>query len=450
MTLRTSVIARLIVMGILMTLLLIPLAMIESVVTERAGRRSEVAQSVSTTWGGAQTIAGPVLVVPYRCTTTDLHGRQTQTINRTTFLPEILDVQGVADTEIRARTLFKVVVYKARLKLSGRFARPDMSGVARAGSEPLWNEATVNIGVTDPRGIARGMTLKWNGQDIALAPGIRDAALFETGVHASARFSADGPAATIPFALDLDLNGTRDFRLLPAGSETSLQLTSTWPHPGFTGAALPDSRTVTDQGFSASWHVPYFGRGFPPAWTDASLDRDRLKTQAEAASFGVSFVQPVDIYQQSERAVKYAALFIVLTFVVFFLSEVLRARLLHPVQYVFVGFAICVFYLLLVSISEHVGFDRAYAVAATATTLLIGTYSAFVLGGTKEGVFIGAAVAALYSFLYMLLRLEEYALLAGSIGLFAMLALLMLATRRVNWYELRLGAPDTRDALSGD
>jgi inner membrane protein len=447
MNLRTSVVARLVVMGILMLFLLIPLGMVQSVVTERAGRRNEVVDEVSGTWGGAQTLAGPVLVVPYRCTRTDASGRQIQTIDRASFLPDALDVQGVADTDVRRRSLFKVVVYKARLRVSGRFARPDVAGLMRPGSEPLWTESTLNIGVTDPRGIARRITLNWNGQEIAFAPGITDTGLFATGLHAPAQFSSEGPQAPIPFSLDLDLNGTRDLRLLPAGSDTSLQLTSRWPHPGFTGAPLPESRSVSDQGFSAAWHVPYFGRGFPAAWTDAGLDRDKLKSLANAASFGVSFVQPVDIYQQAERAVKYASLFIVLTFVVFFLCEVLRGRLLHPVQYVFIGFAICVFYLLLLSISEHVGFDIAYGCAAIATTLLIGTYSVFALGGAREGVFLGTAIAALYGFLYMLLRLEDYALLAGSVGLFAMLAVLMLATRRVNWYELRLGvaaAPESR------
>src|SRR6266542_3271261 len=447
MNLRTSVVARLVVMGFLMVLLLIPLGMVQSVVSERAGRRNEVAADMSATWGAAQTIAGPVLVVPYRCTTTDANGKSIQTINRASFLPEVLDVQGVADTDVRKRTLFKVVVYKARLKVSGRFARPDMAGLTRAGTEPLWNEASVNIGITDPRGVARRITLTWNGRDIAFAPGVTDTGLFAAGLHAPAQFSPAGPDTAIPFALDLDLNGTRDLRLLPAGSETSLQLTSSWPHPGFAGAPLPDTRAVSDEGFSATWRVPYFGRGFPAAWTDVGIDREKLKNQADAAAFGVSFVQPVDIYQQAERAVKYASLFIVLTFVVFFLCEVLRARLLHPVQYVFVGFAICVFYLLLLSISEHVGFDVAYAVAATATTLLIGTYSVFALGGAREGVLLGTAVAALYGFLYLLLRLEDYALLAGSIGLFAMLAVLMLATRRVNWYELRLGAADSADTL---
>jgi inner membrane protein len=447
MNLRTSVVVRLVVMGILMMLLLIPLGMVQSVVTERAGRRNEVAQDVSATWGAAQTIAGPVLVVPYRTTTTDFSGKQTQTIGRASFLPDALDVQGSAPAETRKRGIFKVIVYKAHLTMTGRFARPEVTGLLRANSEPLWSEATVNIGFTDPRGIARRLTLKWNGQDVAFAPGVIDTGLFASGLHAPAPFSIAGPAGPIPFSLDIDLNGTRDLRLLPAGSETSLQLTSDWAHPSFIGAPLPDPRSVSDQGFRASWRVPYFGRGFPAAWTDGTLDREKLKGQADASAFGVSFVQPVDLYQQTERSVKYAALFIVLTFVVFFLCEVMRSRLLHPVQYVFVGFAICVFYLLLLSISEHLGFDIAYGCAAAATTLLIGTYSVFALRGGKEGSIVGTAVAVLYGYLYLLLRLEDAALLAGSVGLFAMLALLMLATRRVNWYELRLGSSESPNAL---
>jgi inner membrane protein len=444
--LRTSVVARLVVMGTLMVLLLIPLGMVQSVVTERAGRRNEVAQDVSATWGGAQTISGPVLVVPYRTTTTESNGKQTQSIGYASFLPDSLDVQGNAPAETRKRGIFKVIVYKAHLTMTGRFARPQTAGLLRANSEPLWTEATINIGFTDPRGIARRLTLKWNGQDVPFAPGVIDTGLFANGLHAPAQFSIAGPAGPVPFALDIDLNGTRDLRVLPAGSETSLQLTSDWPHPSFVGAPLPDPRAVTDQGFTASWRVPYFGRGFPAAWTEG-IDREKLKCQADAAAFGVSFVQPVDIYQQTERSVKYASLFIVLTFVVFFMCEVMRSRLLHPVQYVFVGFAICVFYLLLLSLSEHLGFDVAYASAATATTLLIGTYSVFALRGAKEGAIVGTAVAALYGYLYLLLRLEDAALLAGSIGLFVMLALLMLATRKVNWYELRLGAAPSPTAL---
>ena len=184
--------------------------------------------------------------------------------------------------------------------------------------------------------------------------------------------------------------------------------------------------------------------GFAPAWTDVGLDCDKLKAQADAAAFGVSLIQPVDIYQQSERAIKYASLFIVLTFALFFLCEIVRSRLLHPIQYLFVGFAMSVFYLLLVSISEHLGFDIAYACASVSTISLIALYSGYALGSTRDGALLGAALSALYGFLYLLLRLEDYALLAGSLGLFLMLALLMLATRRVNWYELRIGDETAR------
>jgi inner membrane protein len=437
MNLRTSVIARLLVMALILIGLLIPLTMVQSVVSERAARRDSVAEEMSGTWGGAQTIAGPVLIVPYRCSITDNDGRTRQIPGRATFLPEALDVQGVLEPELRKRTLFKVVVYKAHLKISGRFSRPDLSSVTRTTVEPLWSEAVVSIGISDPRGIARRAALKWNGVDIPLEPGAIDTGLFPSGLHVPVDLTSALAGSSIPFALDLDVNGNRDLRILPVGSETSTQLTSSWPHPSFVGG--PDPRTVNADGFTAVWRVPYFGRGFSRVWTDAGLDRDKMKRQADASAFGVSLVQPVDIYQQAERAVKYASLFIVMTFVVFFLFEVVRARLLHPVQYVFIGFAMCIFYLLLVSISEHVGFDAAYAGAATVTILLIASYSVFVLGGFWEGTLIGTALGAVYGFLYLLLRLEDYALLAGSIGLFAMLALVMLLTRRVNWYELKLG-----------
>jgi inner membrane protein len=441
MNLRQSVIARLLVMGLILIGLLIPLAMVQSVVSERSKRRNSVAEEISGTWAGPQTIAGPMLIVPYRCSITDNEGKTRQATWRATFLPEALDVQGVLEPEMRNRTLFKVVVYRGHLKISGRFTRPELSSVTRSTVEPLWNEAVVSIGIADPRGIARRASLKWNGVDMPLEPGAIDTGLSPSGLHVAVDLTNALAGSSIPFALDLDVNGHRDLRILPVGGETAMQLTSSWPHPSFVGA-LPDPRTVTKDGFTAGWRVPYSGGALSRAWTDGGPDRDKMKSQATASAFGVSLVQPIDIYQQAERAVKYASLFIVMTFVVFFLFEVVRARLLHPVQYVFIGFAMCMFYLLLVSISEHLGFDAAYAGAATVTILLIASYSVFVLGGFWEGTLIGTALGAVYGFLYLLLRLEDYALLAGSIGLFAMLALVMLLTRRVNWYDLKLGAAD--------
>jgi len=434
---RTSALARLIVMGALLVALLIPLNMVQSVVSERASRRGSVVDEIAATWGGVQTIGGPVLTVPFRYIENEAEGKSR--VAQAFFLPEAFDVKGTMEPQVLVRGLFKVVVYKARLALSGRFVRPDFTGI-RPAAQPLWDDATLSVGVADPRGIAKRAVLKWNGGDVTLVPGVENSGLFSTGLRGAVGLvPSAADAGSLPFALDLEVNGSRELKLLPAGSETTVQLTSTWPHPSFIGTPLPAFRESSAAGFTGRWTVPYFGRGYPPRWTSIGSDVAQAKARADGSALGVGLLRPVDIYQQAERAVKYAALFIVMTFVVFFLWEIVRSRLLHPIQYLFVGFAMCVFYLLLVSISEHLGFDLAYASAAGATTLLIAGYSFHVLGGLMAGGIMGAGLITLYGFLYLLLRLEDYALLAGSVGLFAMLALLMFITRRVNWYDLRLG-----------
>ena len=427
-------------MGVLMLGMLIPLGMIQSVVSERTTRRDAALQEISTTWGGFQTVGGPVLTVPYVHQWTDQDGVSRHAQVRAYFLPETLGVTGTIEPLVLGRGLFKVVVYRSHLAIAGAFTRPDLTNVRPTPSQVLWDDATINVGIGDPRGLSKRLTVNWIGRDLPLEPGAEDVAIFSAGLHARTPGLATVAERTaLRFTLEVDLNGSRDLRFLPTGSETSVQLNSVWPHPGFIGAPLPASREIGASGFSARWTVPYFSRGYPPQWTNSTIDRGQMKTQADASSFGVSLVQPVDIYQQAERAVKYAVLFIVMTFVVFFLWEIGRSRLLHPIQYLFVGFAMCVFYLLLVSLSEHLGFDIAYVSASVATTALIALYSAHVLGGLLEGAAMAGEVAATYGFLYLLLRLEDYALLAGSIGLFTMLAVLMYVTRRVNWYELRLG-----------
>jgi inner membrane protein len=246
---------------------------------------------------------------------------------------------------------------------------------------------------------------------------------------------------TVPFSFKLAVNGTRDFQFLPTAEETLVSLTSTWPHPSFVGGRLPGEWNRAPVGFKAAWRVPDFGRPYPSRWTSSDIERNRegLVGRVNSSAFGVSLIQPVDIYQQGERAVKYAVLFLVLTFLVFFLFEVFRAVLLHPMQYTFVGFALCLFYLLLISISEHAGFDVAYGTAAVATTLVIAGYARAVLKGTRQALSVGASLAVLYGFLYLLLRNEDYALLAGSLGLFLILSLVMYLTRGTDWYNLKLG-----------
>jgi inner membrane protein len=439
-TMRTSAAARLAVMGALMLALMLPLSMMRSVVGERTVRRDTAAAEIASTWGGAQTLAGVVLAVPYRYSWIDSSGRTQWATANACFLPQVLDVAGTVDPELRRRGLFSVVVYHARLKVSGRFGRPDFTPVRPAADDIKWNEATVNVGIADPRGIVHRMDLVWNGQREPFVPGVADNGLALSGVQATARGLRADENSALPFEVEIELNGTGELRFVPAGDQTSVQLTSSWPHPGFSGAPLPATRRVDATGFAATWHVPYFGRGFPPRWTTAALvNRDELKRQVDGSGFGVSLVQPVDIYQQAERSVKYAALFIVMTFVIAFLWEIMGGVLVHPVQYLFVGFAMSIFYLLLLSLSEHVGFDPAYLAASVMTIGLLAWYWTWVLQGVRRGIAMGGVLAGLYAYLYLLLRLEDYALLAGSIGVFVMLAVVMFLTRRVNWFELRLG-----------
>ena len=432
-----SPLVRLLVMGLLFLVLLIPLTMMSSVVSERAQRRAEAAQEIAAEWGAAQVFGGAVLTVPYRYVWQDRDGSRRERVERAFILPEAMTVEGEVAPEVRSRGLFDVVVYTTRLKVAGRFPRPEVGWIRPAPTAVDWEAATVDIGITDPRGIGRSMTLRLAGRELQVVPGVTANGLFSTGVRAAPQSLP--LEAAIPFEFEIELKGTHDLRFVPIADETSVRLNSSWPHPGFTGA--PQERQVEDSGFTAAWRVPFFGRGFPSRWTREDSKPDELSSQAHKSAFGVSLLQPVDIYQQTERAVKYAALFIVLTFVIAFLWEVTGGVLVHPVQYLFVGFAMCIFYLLLLSLAEHVGFDRAYFVAAAATVTLLSWYWTWILRGVARAAVMCLALVSLYGFLYLLLRLEDYALLAGSLGLFAMLALVMFLTRRVDWYNLRLASP---------
>jgi inner membrane protein len=446
---KTSPMLRLLVMGMLLVALQAPLTMMCGVVSERTSRRNDVARSIAANWGDAQVVGGPVLTIPYRYLWDNVETRAqgdnrppaqaTPYIAHYNILPEELEVTGTVDASERRRTLFKVIVYTARLKIRGRFPKPVLTDVRAVPNGILWDQATINLGITDPKGIARPINLTWDGQQQAFVPGAQRVGMFETGVHAPALGVTADRTDPLRFEFDLELRGTREIKFIPSGNETTVRLSSAWPHPSFIGMP-PETPRIDGQGFEATWRVPYFGRGFPPAWKIGETQHDpQLAQPAANASFGVALVQPVDLYVQTDRATKYAALFIVMTFVIAFLWEIMGAVLVHPIQYLFVGFALCVFYLLLLSLAEHVGFDVAYVLATAATVLLLAWYWSWVLSGRRQGLVMGVVLTMLYGYLYLLLRLEDYALLAGSVGVFVMLAVVMFLTRRVNWFELKLG-----------
>ena len=440
---RYSATARLVVMGILTLALLIPVTFVYSTVRERAATRDGAVGSVSSTWGGPQMVGGPVLSIPYVYAATDASGGREEKTAFAHVLPADVHVDATLETERRRRGIFEVIVYRAQYAVRGRFQPGPLDWIRPTPERIDWSRAILSVGVSDPRGLSRRAAVTWNGRDRPFTGGVARVGLFTSGIQAEVGLDIPPAAdADIPFAFALAVNGTREVRFLPAAGETTVALTASWPHPSFAGSPLPEQWEATASGFAARWRVPDFGRSYPGRWLSREMTPEQLGTAAQASSFGVILIQPVDIYHQAERAVKYAVLFIALTFLVFFLWEIFQATLLHPVQYAFVGLALCVFYLLLVSLSEHAGFDLAYSVSASAVTLLVGGYSRAVLKGTRPALSVASALAGLYGFLYLLLRLEDYALLAGSVAILLVLAFVMFVTRRMDWYELRLGSRD--------
>jgi inner membrane protein len=431
------------VMAFLTIALIVPVTWIYTIAGERAARRDQAAADISATWGGPQTIGGPVLSIPYSHTVTDQAGRQEQVTMYAHLLPRDLQIDTTVDTERRRRGIFDVVVYRAQVTVRGRFRSGGLTWARPAAERVDWSGAILSVGISDARGLARRGAVTWNGREVPFSGGVAPVGLFSSGVQAAVGDLTPQVDGEVPFSLTLTVNGSRNVRFMPSAEETTVNVQSPWLHPSFAGGALPDRWDHTGAGFVARWQVPDFGRPYPGRWTSADVKGQPLSERAQAAAFGVDFIQPVDIYQKTERAVKYAVLFFAFTFVVFFLWEVFRTTLMHPVQYTFVGFALCVFYLLLLSISEHVGFDIAYAISAITITLLIGGYARATLHGTARAGSVVASLGGMYGLLFLLLRLEDYALLAGSLGLLIVLAILMFVTRRMNWYDLRLGTSES-------
>lgn len=438
--LRDSVLFKLVVIGILMLALLIPLAMVRGLIAERQMRHDQTAMEVANSWGLQQTLGGLVLRVPYRERGKDEKGKELTWISHAFFLPESLSVTGKISPERRSRGIFEVAVYRTDLQWKGSFRRPSFADWGIAEQDVLWDDAELAFGVPDMRGLRRGVKVSWAGQELELAPGGAIEGMWTRGLRTPVPGLAAAEAGqALAFAFDVTLDGSRSLSFLPLGKQTAVKLSSPWPDPSFVGAYLPESRRVGKGGFEATWNVPYFGRSYPQQWRSAEAAKVAPQEALDASAFGVDLFLPVDAYQKTERSVKYGLLFLLLTFLTFFLYEVFNPFSLHPLQYLLVGSALCLFYLLLLSISEHAPFAIAYAVASAATVALIGGYSAAILRGRLRALGTAAALAALYGYLYVLLQAEDYALLLGSVGLFAILALVMYVTRRIDWYAPRPG-----------
>lgn len=434
MNVKKSRVLQLAIIGILVLVLKIPVYMISNLIYERQGREQEAAMEVTSKWGNAQALTGPALVIPYKYHWQEI-GEKDKTIERTetrfaTFLPEKLKTQGDMKTELRNRGIFEVPVYQVILNVQGEFNRPSFQEWGVQPEDILWDQAELTVGVSETRAVPQQVNLNWNDQTFAFLPGIGNyESIAGSGIHVN--LPGQLQAQRLKFSFSLTLNGSKGFFISPLGRDTTVDLKSNWNSPSFQGAWLPSGRNVNVKGFDATWSIPYLGRDYPQSWNSEKLMKDKITT----SQFGVNLITAIDKYRMAERSVKYAGLFILLTFAAIWLIEILVKFRVHLLQYLLLGFALCVFYLLELSLSEHMKFMAAYAIASTAITAMITAYGKVILKTYKKAAIVGSVVIALYTYLYVTLCNEDYALLMGSIGLFVILGLIMFLTRRVNWSD---------------
>ncbi|NNJ18800.1 cell envelope integrity protein CreD [Pseudomonas putida CSV86] len=425
--------------ALLVVVLLIPLVMIGGLIDERQALRDSVVEDIAQSASRAQQISGPLLVVPYSkyervWKIQDGKSFQTAEVTRSylVFLPERFVLDGTASTELRSRGIYQARLFHAQSRISGQFKVPANWGITSDLDDYRFDKPFIAVGISDIRGIQNGLQLQLDGRTLDFAAGSRLDWL-GGGVHAVIDNLDSKAEMRMDYAFDLDLQGTGQLHVLPVGRSSSVTLAANWPHPSFIGNYLPTSREIDATGFKATWQTSFFSTNL-----EETLSRCTSQQNCEgfaSRAFGVSFVDPVDHYLKSERAIKYALLFIALTFAGFFLFEVLRNLSVHPIQYALVGAALALFYLLLLSLSEHIGFGLAYLSSAGGCVLLIGFYLCHVLHSRVRGFGFAGGLAVLYALLYGLLSAEDYALLMGALLLFALLGVFMVLTRRLDWYR---------------
>lgn len=437
---KQSITIKLLSIAFLILILLIPTSLLTSLIDERQQLRNDVTREVSSKWGNRQTFGGPVLSIPYWVTKKDEKGNTVRQKEFAHFLPDTLSITGTVNPEERHRSIYIVVLYNSLLHISGQFGVPDLKAAGLSESDCILDEAFISLGISDLRGIKDDIHCRLNDSTMVFGPGIPTHDLFSSGLSFSYPLQE---FRKMNFSFDVNLNGSTNLSFLPFGKITNVNLHSNWGSPSFEGSFLPDTNSVRENGFDAQWKVLQLNRNYPQQGTGnfiGNLDQNQgddyaISGQDEAGTFGVRLMLPVDEYQKTMRSVKYCLMFIIITFLTFFFVEVINKRRIHPIQYLLVGFAVCLFYILLLSISEHLTFNLAYLISCVLILSLITFYAKFIFQNNKLTAIFAVLLLLLYGFFYSLLQLEDYALLLGSIGLLVILSTIMILTRKVNWYR---------------
>lgn len=414
-------------------LLLIPATMIKNLVKERETTQNNAISEVSSKWGDKQTIVGPIISIPYYKTMKQISGKDSvakivQVRDYIHILPTKLTIAGNISPEKRYRSIYEVVVYNSKLNISGVFNKIDIASLDIDPENILFDKAELIVGINDLRGIEEQINLTWNGQVVPFNPGITSTDLVASGINALVKLD-EKDSSMYNFNLSLNLKGSQLLYFTPVGKVTDINIASNWANPSFNGAFLPDNRTVTDSGFKANWNVLHLNRNFPQVWTGNHY-------KMEDSAFGIDLLVPVDNYQKSYRSIQYALLFIGLTFLVFFFIEVLNKVYIHPIQYILVGISLVVFFTLLLAISEHINYNIAYIISAIATLLLVAGYVQAILKSKNLTFLMVGLLTVLYTFIFVIIQLQDYSLLIGSVGIFIILGLVMYYSRKIDWYNI--------------
>lgn len=428
---------------VLILVLLIPAVMVQSLIHERESTHQSAINEVSEKWAKSQTISGPYISIPYYKYVKQF-SEQTKEYKLVKikdylyYMPETLNITGDVKNEKRKRGIYEIVVYDSELDINGSFAKLDIKQHNIPEEDILWENATLNIGITDLKGIENQIELKWDTTSTLFKSGTSTNDLVYNGINAEIPVTMD--SNTYKFSLKLGLKGSQAIYFTPLGKTTDLVLTSDWNERSFGGNFVPDtSELLAKGGYKAHWNIIHLNRNFPQSWIGN-------KHSISNSLFGADLIIPVDNYQKSYRVARYAILFLVLTFMVFFFVEMLKKVFIHPIQYLLVGIAIVVFYSLLLAFSEHISFNLAYIISAILTLALITFYISTSVKSKEIGVLTFGLLTILYTFIFTIIQVQDYALLIGSVGVFVILAFVMYFSRKIDWYDIKIGKDEEENS----
>ncbi|NOG60381.1 MAG: cell envelope integrity protein CreD [Proteobacteria bacterium] len=421
---------RVLFIGFLILLFLIPMSMVESVIFERSHLYRQATNEITKSWGKAHLMVGPILTLPYSITHSNSGWPIASQYKH--HKPDSMIINTDIETQIRYRGIYEVPVYTTTIHVTGIYNSLIAGNDYEKNNLLNLDEGIIQIPVQQNRSIKKPIQLTWNGEEIHLTPERDDAAkniIIFTGILPSHLLNND---QVHKFEYDMVLAGSESFSFISPSKHTIININSNWTSPGFYGSYLPSKRDITDEGFNARWEI-----------NDLNFDISHQENRNisflwfnNEPEFGVKLIQPVDTYQTVTRAAKYAVLFISLTFLVYFFTELFGRVQLHPIQYLFVGVANCVFYLLLLSLAEHIIFSTAYFISSIASIILISLYSKSILKSCIKAGIVFLVLSGLYTYLFVTLRSEGFALIIGSFGLFIILGISMYLTRNIDWNKM--------------